>query len=65
MTQPDCLNLLNTDYANLIAIDYDPHLERLMRAAGESSLDVVLLTRLLGLAQKLLSPRNPPRSSKN
>ncbi|MGL4503193.1 MAG: hypothetical protein ACRCU2_29295 [Planktothrix sp.] len=54
MTNPEPLDLLDTDYANLIATDYDPNLERLMKAAGESPRDAVLLTRLVGLAQKLL-----------
>ena len=52
MTEPEPLDLLDTDYAALIAIDYDPNLERLMKAAGESPTDAVLLTRLVGLAQK-------------
>jgi hypothetical protein len=54
MTNPEPLDLLDTDYANLIAGDYDPNLERLMRAAGESPTNAVLLTRLVGLAQKPL-----------
>lgn len=54
MPDPESLDLLDTDYANLIATDYDPNLERLMRAAGESPRDTVVLTRLVGLAQKLL-----------
>ncbi|MCT7984905.1 hypothetical protein NG796_16665 [Laspinema sp. A4] len=54
MTEPNRLDLLDTDYAALIATDYDPNLERLIRAAGESSRDAVLLTRLVGLAQKPL-----------
>lgn len=54
MTQPDRIDLLDTEYATLIAGDYDPNLERLMRAAGESPRDAVLLTRLVGLAQKPL-----------
>ncbi|MCT7959029.1 hypothetical protein [Laspinema palackyanum] len=44
MTEPDRLNLLDTDYAALVAGDYDPNLEQLMK-------DAVLLTRLVGLPQ--------------
>ncbi|HEY9837000.1 MAG TPA: hypothetical protein V6D27_08900 [Vampirovibrionales bacterium] len=51
MTEPEPLDLLDTDYAALIATNYDPNLERLIRAAGESSRNAVLLTRLVGLAQ--------------
>ncbi|MCT7975236.1 hypothetical protein [Laspinema olomoucense] len=54
MTEPEPLDLLDTDYAALIATDYDPNLERLIRAAGESPRDAVVLTRLVGLAQKPL-----------
>lgn len=54
MTNPEPLDLLDTDYAALIATDYDPNLERLMRAAGESPTDAVLLTRLVGLVQNPL-----------
>jgi hypothetical protein len=52
MPDPEPLDLLDTDYATLIADEYDPNLERLMRAAGESPRDAVVLTRLVGLAQK-------------
>ncbi|HEY9837136.1 MAG TPA: hypothetical protein V6D27_09590 [Vampirovibrionales bacterium] len=54
MPEPEPLDLLDTDYAALISGDYDPNLERLMRAAGESPRDAVVLTRLVGLAQKPL-----------
>ncbi|MCT7963561.1 hypothetical protein NG791_23075 [Laspinema sp. D1] len=52
MPEPDSLDFLDTDYANLISNDYDPNLERLIKAAGELPTDAVLLTRLVGLAQK-------------
>ncbi|MCT7971235.1 hypothetical protein [Laspinema olomoucense] len=52
MTNPEPLDLLDTDYAALIATDYDPNLERLIKAAGESPRDAVVLTRLVGLVQK-------------
>ena len=51
MTNPEPLDLLDTDYANLITTDYDPNLERLMRAAGELLTDAVLLACLVGLRQ--------------
>ena len=52
MSKPDRIDLLDTDYAALIATDYDPNLERLIRAALVSPHNAVLLTRLVGLAQK-------------
>ena len=52
MTNAEPLDLLDTDYAALISDDYDPNLERLIKAAGESPTDAVVLTRLVGLAQK-------------
>ncbi|MCT7969992.1 hypothetical protein NG799_27130 [Laspinema sp. D1] len=54
MPEPESLDLLDTDYANLIASDYDPNLERHWRAALVSPRDAVVLTRLVGLAQKPL-----------
>ncbi|MGL4497673.1 MAG: hypothetical protein ACRCU2_01305 [Planktothrix sp.] len=59
MTNPEPLDLLDTDYATLISDDYDPNLERLIRAAGESPRDAVVLTRLVGLAQKPLETEEP------
>ncbi len=60
MPETNRLDLLDTDYANLISDEYDPNLERLMRAAGESPTDTVVLTELVGLAQKVLSPGTHP-----
>ena len=64
-TQPmsEPLELLDNDYAALIAGEYDPNLEPLMRAAGESPTDTLVLTELVGLAQKVLSPGIHPEAA--
>jgi hypothetical protein len=52
MTEPNDLNMLDTEYAALIASCYDPTIERQLIALGQNPSDARDMARFMGLITK-------------